>query len=189
MYKSSSSRQKSRKSFTPTIPWNLAQPVKNYPESLHVNASSFWDKWRCWQSGTQYQGKNFSGLLQSGLDAKWWADSMDCYCYLRNVQNCLSDGKTPYEPRFGEPFQGPVIPVVRWLNIILFLPKTSQDSSTSLVRKFYLEYAGDMHRMRWESGKETFWSQTRGAGELGRVKIHARRINAKEVRTRPNGER
>ena len=46
-------------------------------------------------------------LLQSGLDE---ADSMECYCCLRNVQDLLSDGTTPYERRFGEPFQGPVIP-------------------------------------------------------------------------------
>ena len=31
-------------------------------------------------------------LLQSGLDEKWWADSMECYCYLRNIQDFLSDG-------------------------------------------------------------------------------------------------
>ena len=49
-------------------------------------------------------------LLQSGLDEKWWAGSMECYCYLRNIQDLLSDGKTPYERRFGEPFNGPVMP-------------------------------------------------------------------------------
>ena len=48
-------------------------------------------------------------LLQSGLDEKWLADSMECYCSLRNVQDLLADGKTPYERRFGEPFEGPVI--------------------------------------------------------------------------------
>ena len=42
-------------------------------------------------------------LLQSGLDEKWWADSMECYTYLRNVTDLLSDGKTPYERRFGQP--------------------------------------------------------------------------------------
>ena len=31
-------------------------------------------------------------LLQSGLDEKWWADSLECYCYLRNVQELLSEG-------------------------------------------------------------------------------------------------
>ena len=36
-------------------------------------------------------------LLQSGLGNGWWADSMECYCYLRNIQDLLSDGKTPYE--------------------------------------------------------------------------------------------
>ena len=41
-------------------------------------------------------------LLQSGLDESWWADSMECYTYLRNVQDLLSDGKTPYERRYGE---------------------------------------------------------------------------------------
>ena len=49
-------------------------------------------------------------LLQSGLDEKWCADSMECYTYLRNIQDLLSDGKTPYERRFGEPFKGPIIP-------------------------------------------------------------------------------
>ena len=49
-------------------------------------------------------------LLQSGLGNEWWADSMECCCYLRNSQDLLSDGKTPYERRFGRPFNGPVIP-------------------------------------------------------------------------------
>ena len=51
-----------------------------------------------------------SVLLQSGLGNEWWADSMECYCYLRNIQDLLFDGKTPYERRFGMPFNGPVIP-------------------------------------------------------------------------------
>ena len=39
-------------------------------------------------------------LLQSGLKDSWWADSMECYTYLRNVTDLLSDGKTPYERTF-----------------------------------------------------------------------------------------
>ena len=35
---------------------------------------------------------------------------MECYCYLRNKQDLVSDGKTSYERRFVEPFQGPMIP-------------------------------------------------------------------------------
>ena len=44
-------------------------------------------------------------LLQSGLNESWWADSMECDTYLRNVTDLLSDGKTPYERRFGQPFK------------------------------------------------------------------------------------
>ena len=48
--------------------------------------------------------------LQSGLDNEWWADSIEYHCYLRNIQDILSDGTTPYEWRFGMPSYGPVIP-------------------------------------------------------------------------------
>ena len=41
---------------------------------------------------------------------EWWADSMECYTYLQHIQDLLSDGKTPYERRFGKPFEGPIIP-------------------------------------------------------------------------------
>ena len=33
-------------------------------------------------------------LLQSRLGNEWWAGSVECYCYLRNIQDLLSDGKT-----------------------------------------------------------------------------------------------
>ena len=41
------------------------------------------------------QEKTSAVLLQSGLNESWWADSMECYTYLRNVTDLLSDGKTP----------------------------------------------------------------------------------------------
>ena len=43
-------------------------------------------------------------LLQSGVVEQWWADSVECHCFLLNVQDLLSDRKTPHERRFGEPF-------------------------------------------------------------------------------------
>ena len=36
---------------------------------------------------------------------------MECYCYLRNVEDLLADGKTPCERRFGEPLDGSVSPL------------------------------------------------------------------------------
>ena len=65
-------------------------------------------------------------LLQSGLDEKWWSDSMECYTYLRNIQDLLSDGKTPYARRFGEPFKGPIIP---FGSLVEYYPISAKDQS------------------------------------------------------------
>ena len=63
---------------------------------------------------------------QSGLNESWWADSMKCYTYLRNVTDLLSDGKTPYERRFGQPFKGPIIPCG---SLVEYHPITAKDQS------------------------------------------------------------
>ena len=98
-------------------------------------------------------------LLQSGLNENWWADSMECYTYLRNVTDLLSDGKTPYERRFGQPFKGPIIP---FGSLVEYHPKTAKDQSR--IHQFgkkvlpglflgYALYAGDF-------GRVTYWLQT-----------------------------
>ena len=89
-------------------------------------------------------------LLRSGLDNEWWADSMECYCYLWNIQDLLSDGRTPQERRFG-PFDGPVIPFGA-------MGKTCRGYS-NLAQKFCQVYSSIINCTRGESGKETFWSQ------------------------------
>ena len=65
-------------------------------------------------------------LLQSGLDENWWADSMESYTHLRNVTDLLSDGKTPYERRFGQPFKGPII---RFGSLVEYYPISAKDQS------------------------------------------------------------
>ena len=65
-------------------------------------------------------------LLQSGLNENWWADFMECYTYLRHVTDLLSDGKTPYERRFGQPFKGPIIP---FGSLVEYHPITAKDQS------------------------------------------------------------
>ena len=65
-------------------------------------------------------------LLQSGLNESWWADSMECYTYLRNVTDLLTDGKTPYERRFGQTFKGPIIP---FGSLVEYHPITAKDQS------------------------------------------------------------
>ena len=65
-------------------------------------------------------------LLQSGLDEKWWADSMECYTYPRNTQDLLSYGKTPCERSFGQPFKGPII---TFGSLVEYYPISAKDQS------------------------------------------------------------
>ena len=96
--KTSWSQIGSLKSFTLTFLWNLAKPVKilswshctSTPHRSETNGIAQREVRRV-KEGTS------AVLLHSGLDENWWADSMECYTDLRNIQDLLSDGKTPYE--------------------------------------------------------------------------------------------
>ena len=94
-------------------------------------------------------------LLQSGLNESWWADSMACYTYLRNVTDLLSDGKTPYERRFGQPLKDLLFHLVHWLSITLSLRRTSQES-INLERKSFLDCSSDTLCARVEFGRVTY---------------------------------
>ena len=85
-----------------------------------------------------------AALLQSSLNETWWADSMECYTHLRNVTDLLSDGKTPYERRFGQPFKGPIIP---FGSLVVYYPISADDQSRNhqfgkkVLPGLFLEYA------------------------------------------------
>ena len=98
-------------------------------------------------------------LLQSGLDENWWADSMECYTYLRNVTDLLSDGKTTYERRFGQPFKGPIIPFV---SLVEYHTITAKDQSRihQFGKKSCLDCSSDTLCTRGEFGRVTYWLQT-----------------------------
>ena len=98
-------------------------------------------------------------LLQSGLNESWWADSMVCYTYLRNVTDLLSDGKTPYEDVLGNHLKDRLFHLVHWLSITLSLRRTSQES-INLERKSYLDCSSDTFCTRGEFGRVTYWLQT-----------------------------
>ena len=93
-----------------TIPWNLASLVKTYPGIIASTPHRSETNGIAERAVRRVKEGTSAVLLQSGLDNEWWADSMESYCYLRNIQDLLSDGKTPYERRFGMPCKGPVIP-------------------------------------------------------------------------------
>ena len=107
-------------------------------------------------------------LLQSGLNESWWEDFMECYAYLRNVTDLLSDGKTPYERRFGQPFKGPIFP---FGSLVEYHPITAKDQSRihqfgkKVLLGLFLGYA------LYASG---IWK-----GDAS--EIYSKRLNTKEV--------
>ena len=127
-------------------------------------------------------------LLQSGLNESWWADSMERYTYLRNVTDLLSDGKTPYERRFGQPFKGPIIP---FGSLAEYHPITAKDQSRIhqfgkkvLLALFlgYALYAGGI----WKG--DVLIAVLEELETMDASEIYSKRLNAKEVIFPKQGE-
>ena len=51
---------------------------------------------------------------------------MEWYTCLRKIQDLLSDGKTPYERRFGQPLKGPIVP---FGSLVEYHTTTAKDQS------------------------------------------------------------
>ena len=98
-------------------------------------------------------------LLKSGLNESWWADSMECYTYLRNVTDLLSDGKRRPMKDVLDNHLGRLFHLVHWLGITQKLRRTSQES-INLERKSYLDCSSGTHCTREEFGRVTYWLQT-----------------------------
>ena len=146
--KSSWSQIGNLKSFTLTIPWNLAKLVKIFPEIIARLHHTDHKQMGLLKRAVRRVKEGTSAVLsQSGLDENGWSDSMECCTYLRNVTDLLSDWKTPCERRFGQPLQDRLYHSVHWLSITLQLRRTSQES-INLERKSYLDCSSDTHCTR-----------------------------------------
>ena len=120
-------------------------------------------------------------LLQSGLNENWWADSVECLSYLRNVTDILSDGKTPYESRFVQQFKGPIVP---FGSLVEYYPISAKDQSR--IHHFgkkvlpglflgYALYAGPF----WKG--DVLVADIEELETMDASEIYSKRLNAKEV--------
>ena len=127
-------------------------------------------------------------LLQSGLGNEWWADSTECYCYLRYIQDLLSDGKTPYERRVGIPFNVPVTPFGA---IVEYHPISAKDQSrlhqfgAKVLPSIFLGYAFNAGGI-WKG--DIMVADIEELEERDASDLQARRLNAKEVLTPMKGD-
>ena len=127
-------------------------------------------------------------LLHSGLDEKWWADSMERFSYLRNIQDLFSDGKTPYERRFGEPFNGPII---SFGSLVEYHPTTAKDQSRihqfgkKVLPGLFLGYALYAGRI-WKG--DVLVADLEELETMDASEIYSKRLNAKEAIFPKEGE-
>ena len=118
----------------------------------------------------------------------WWADSMECYCYLRNIQDFSSDWKTPYERRFGIPFNGPIIPFEA---MVEYHPISVKDQSrlhqfgAKVLPGIFLGCAFCAGGI-WKG--DTMVADFEELEEMDASELHARRLEAKEVVTSMRGD-
>ena len=113
---------------------------------------------------------------------------MECYTYLRNVTDLLSDGMTPYERRFGKPFEGPVIP---FGSLVEYHPITAKDQSRihqfgkKVLPGLFLGcalYAGGI----WKG--DVLVADLEELETMDASEIYSKRLNAKEVIFPKEGE-
>ena len=126
-------------------------------------------------------------LLQSGLNESWWADSMECYTYLRNVTDSLSGGKAPCERRFGQPFKGPIIP---FGSLVEYHPITAKDQSRihQFGKKVFLDCSSDTSTRREIWKGHVLIADLEELETMDASEIYSKRLNAKEVIFPKQGE-
>ena len=106
---------------------------------------------------------------------------MECKTYLRNVADLLSDGKTLYERRFGQPLKGPIIP---FGSLVDYYTISAKDQSR--IHQFgkkvfpglflgYALYAGGI----WKG--DVLVADLEELETMDASEIYSIRLNAKEV--------
>ena len=106
---------------------------------------------------------------------------MECYCYLRNIQDLLSDWKTTYERRFEEPFKGPIIP---FGSLVEYYPISAKDQSRihqfgkKVLPGLFLGYALYAEGI-WKG--DILVADIEELETMDASEIYSKRLNAKEV--------
>ena len=113
---------------------------------------------------------------------------MECDTYLRYIQDLLSNGKTPYERRFGQPLKGPLVP---FGSLVEYHPITAKDQSR--IHQFgkkvlpglfigYALYAGGI----WKGDVQI--ADLEELETMDASEIYSKRLNAQEVIFPKQGE-
>ena len=158
--KSSWSQIGSLKSFTLTIPWNLASLVRNYPGVIVRQHHT--DQKHMGLLKEQCAERKKAPLpyccnqvwMKIGGQIPWNAIPI---CETFKI-SCLM-GRPQMRDVLGNHLKDRSFRLVHWLSITLFLRKISPES-INLERKFYLDCSSDTLSTRVEFGRVAYWLQT-----------------------------
>ena len=120
-------------------------------------------------------------LLQSGLDEKWWADSMGAIPICETFKISCLMGKLHTRDVLGNHVKDLSFRLVHWLSVTLSLRKTSQESII-LERKYHLDNSLDTlctRRGIWKS--DIMVADVEELATMDASEIYSKRLNAKEV--------
>ena len=118
-----------------------------------------------------------------------WTKKGECNTYLRNIQDLLSDVKTPYERPFGVPFNGPVVPIGAMVEYHLISAKDLSrlhQFGTSLPR--YIPWICVVRGVNLEK-RHIGRRDIEELEQMDASEIYAKRLNAKEMSTPMSGEK
>ena len=182
--RSSWSQKGSLKSLKLTIPLNVANIVKISPGIIARQHHTDRKQNEIAERVVRRVKEGTSAvLLQSGLDEKWWADSMECFSYLRNIQDLLSDGKRPHmrDVLGNQPFNGPTIP---FGSLVEYYPISAIDQcrihqfGKKVLPRLFLGYALYAGRI-WKG--DIMVADVEELETMDASEIYAKILNAKEV--------
>ena len=121
-----------KKLYTPTTRWNLRRacedPSRNHRTSTPHRSETNGVAERAVR---RVKEGTLAVLLQSGLDERWWSDTVECCCYLRSAQDRKKDDVKNHS-------KGQQFFLEQRLNIIRFHRAITQEFINS-ARKFYQE--------------------------------------------------
>ena len=177
------------KSFTPTIPWNLAKPVKISPGIIarlhHTNQKQMgllkeqcaeWKKVRLQLCRNQVWTKT-GGRIPWNVIAISETFKISCLMGRLHTKGVLENL-----------WKDPLFHLVHWLSITLLLRRTSQES-INLERKSYLDCSLDTLCTRggiWKGDVQI--ADIEELGTMDASEIYSKRLNAKEVIFPKHGE-
>ena len=174
-------RVESRSKWTLETRCSLSQLIIEEEVRGHgIDTTQIRNKWDCWESSTQSKGRHLCSIV--AIRSGWkLVDSMECCTCLRNIQDLLSDGKAPYEWRFGQPLKGPIIPfgsLVEYHTTTAKIQSRIHHFGKKVLPGLFLGYALYAGRI-WKG--DILVADIEDLETMDASEIYSKRLHAKEV--------